>query len=135
MDIENMQAAVHGLDVEGFLPPVAPGTIEHWLYNEYYANDEELPIAVADAMHEEYKAITDAGLNLQIDDPDLPDGWQMFPEMSVGDYRRYAEVRVEAINRALRGIPDEQVRLQSAGAVDWARTRTTSTWARLSTSC
>jgi 5-methyltetrahydropteroyltriglutamate--homocysteine methyltransferase len=110
-DIVNMKAALQGLDVEGFLPAVAPGTIEHWLYNQYYQSDEELLFAVADAMHEEYKAITDAGLNLQIDDPDLPDGWQMFPEMSVADYQRYAEVRVEAINRALRGIPEEQVRL------------------------
>jgi 5-methyltetrahydropteroyltriglutamate--homocysteine methyltransferase len=110
-DIGNMAAALRGLDVEGFLPAVAPGTIEHWLYNEHYASDEDLLFAVADAMHEEYRAITDAGLNLQIDDPDLPDGWQMFPDMSVDDYRRYAEVRVEAINRALRGIPEEQVRL------------------------
>jgi len=111
MDVANMQAALQNLDVEGFLPAVAPGTIEHWLYNEHYSSDEDLLFAVADAMHEEYKAITDAGLNLQIDDPDLPDGWQMFPEMSVADYQRYAEVRVEAINRALRGIPKEQVRL------------------------
>src|SRR5213595_259423 len=66
---------------------------------------------IADAMHEEYKLITDTGLNLQIDDPDLPDGWQMFPDMSVDDYRRYASVRVEALNHALRGIPEEQVRL------------------------
>lgn len=110
-DIDNMKSALQGLDVEGFLPAVAPGTIEHWLYNVYYKSDEELLFAVADAMHEEYKAITDAGLNLQIDDPDLPDGWQMFPEMSVADYQRYAETRVEAINRALRGIPEEQVRL------------------------
>ena len=62
-------------------------------------------------MHEEYKAIADAGLILQIDDPDLPDGWQMFPEMSVADYRKYAELRVDAINHALRGIPAERVRL------------------------
>ncbi len=110
-DIANMKAALQGLDVEGFLPAVAPGTIEHWLYNDHYASDEELLFAIADAMHEEYKLITDAGLNLQIDDPDLPDGWQMFPSMSVSDYRRYAEVRVEAINRALRDIPEEQVRL------------------------
>ncbi len=111
IDIANMKAALDGLDVEGFLPAVAPGTIEHWLYNEHYASEEELLFAVADAMHEEYKMITDAGLNLQIDDPDLPDGWQMFPAMSVADYRRYAEVRVEAINRAIRGIPEKQVRL------------------------
>jgi 5-methyltetrahydropteroyltriglutamate--homocysteine methyltransferase len=111
LDIQNLLAAVKDLDVEAFLPAVAPGTIEHWLFNAHYNSDEELLFAIADAMHEEYKLITDAGLNLQIDDPDLPDGWQMFPEMSVDDYRRYAQVRVEALNHALRGIPQERVRL------------------------
>ena len=62
-------------------------------------------------MHEEYKAITDAGIVLQIDDPDLPDGWQMFPDMSVADYRKYAELRVDALNHALRDIPEDRVRL------------------------
>ena len=111
IDIANLQAAVEGQDVDAFLPAVAPGTIEHWLYNQFYASDEEFLFALADAMHHEYRAITDAGLNLQIDDPDLPDGWQMFPDMSVGEYRDYAELRVEAINRGLRGIPEERVRL------------------------
>jgi 5-methyltetrahydropteroyltriglutamate--homocysteine methyltransferase len=110
-DIANLKSAVEGLDVEAFLPAVAPGTIEHWLYNQYYKSDEEFLFALADAMHEEYAAIGDSGLNLQIDDPDLPDGWQMFPEMSVNDYRKYAQLRVEAINHALRGVPEEQVRL------------------------
>jgi 5-methyltetrahydropteroyltriglutamate--homocysteine methyltransferase len=110
-DIENLKAAAEDLDVEPFLPAVAPGTIEHWLYNQHYATDEELLFAVADAMNEEYRLITDSGLSLQIDDPDLPDGWQMFPDMSVDDYRRYASVRVEAINRALRGVPEQRVRL------------------------
>ncbi len=110
-DIANFKAALQGLDVEGFLPAIAPGTIEHWLFNEYYKSDEEFLYAIADAMHQEYRAITDAGLNLQIDDPDLPDGWQMFPEMSVEDYRKYAALRVEALNHALRDIPEEQIRL------------------------
>jgi 5-methyltetrahydropteroyltriglutamate--homocysteine methyltransferase len=110
-DVANLKAALQGLDVEGFLPAIAPGTIEHWLFNEYYTSDEEFLFAIADAMHEEYRAITDAGLNLQIDDPDLPDGWQMFPDMSVDDYRRYAALRVEALNHALRDIPEEQIRL------------------------
>jgi 5-methyltetrahydropteroyltriglutamate--homocysteine methyltransferase len=110
-DVANMQAALQGLDVEGFLPAVAPGTVEHWLYNQYYSNDEEYLLALADALHHEYKAITDAGLNLQIDDPDLPDGWQMFPDMGVEDYRKYATLRADAINHALRDIPTEQIRL------------------------
>jgi 5-methyltetrahydropteroyltriglutamate--homocysteine methyltransferase len=110
-DIANLKAALAGLDVEAFLPAIAPGTIEHWLFNQYYQTDEELLFAIADAMQQEFKLITDAGLNLQIDDPDLPDGWQMFPQMTVADYRKYAAVRVEALNHALRDIPREQIRL------------------------
>jgi 5-methyltetrahydropteroyltriglutamate--homocysteine methyltransferase len=110
-DITNLLNATRGLDVEPYLPAIAPGTVEHWLWNEYYNSDEEFLFAIADALHEEYKAITDAGILLQIDDPDLPDGWQMYPEMSVADYRKYADLRVEAINRALTGIPQDRVRL------------------------
>ena len=79
--------------------------------NEHYPDEESFVFAIADALHHEYKAITDAGIILQLDDPDLPDGWQMYPEMSVADYRKYADVRVEAINRALDGIPSDRVRL------------------------
>ena len=79
--------------------------------NEHYKNEEEFVFAIADVMHEEYKAITDAGFQLQIDDPDLPDGWNCLPGMSVADYRKYAMLRVDALNHALRDIPKEQVRL------------------------
>ncbi|HEX6511798.1 MAG TPA: cobalamin-independent methionine synthase II family protein [Chloroflexota bacterium] len=110
-DIRNIKAALQGLNVDGYLPAIAPGTIEHWLHNEHYASQEEFLFAIAGAMHNEYKAITDAGLILQVDDPDLPDAWQAFPDMSVADYRKYAEVRVEALNHALRDVPQAQVRL------------------------
>jgi len=111
-DIENFKAALEGVSgVEAFLPANSPGTIEHWLHNEHYPDREALLFAIADAMREEYKAITDAGFLLQIDDPDLPDAWQMYPEMSVAEYRKYAEMRVDALNHALRGIPKEQIRL------------------------
>src|SRR6266705_2028326 len=96
---------------EAFLPANTPGTIEHWLRNEYYPREEAFVGAIAEAMRSEYKAIVDAGFLLQIDDPDLPDGWQMYPDMSVRDYRKYATLRVDAINHALRGIPREKVRL------------------------
>ncbi len=67
-DLANFKAALEGVQVaDAFLPAVAPGTIEHWLRNEYYATDEEYLYAIADAMHEEYKAIADAGFILQID--------------------------------------------------------------------
>lgn len=110
-DIQNFKAAIAGVeDREGFLPAVAPGTIEHWMENRYYRTDEEFLNAIADAMHEEYKAITDAGILLQIDDPDLADAWQIHPEMSVPEYRKFAELRIEALNYALRDIPEESVR-------------------------
>jgi 5-methyltetrahydropteroyltriglutamate--homocysteine methyltransferase len=110
-DIDNVLRAAKGLRVQPFLTAIAPGTIEHWLWNEHYTSDEECLFAVADAMREEYKAITDAGILLQIDDPDLPDGWQMYPDMSVEAYRVYAGRRVDALNHALRGIAPEMVRL------------------------
>ena len=110
-DIDRLSSAARGHDVEAFLPAITPGTVEHWLRNEHYPDEESFLAAIADVLHEEYRAITDAGLLLQVDDPDLPDGWQMFPDMTVPEYRRYAALRVEALNHALRGIPPEQVRL------------------------
>lgn len=110
-DIKNFRAALKGVNVGAYLPSIAPGTIEHWLHDAHYGNQEKFLYAIADAMAQEYKAITDAGFLLQIDDPDLPDGWQMFPDMSVKDYRKYASLRVEALNHALKGVPREKVRL------------------------
>ncbi len=111
-DLDNFRAALQGVEVaEAFLPANTPGTIEHWLANEHYKDEELFVFAIADAMHAEYKAIVDAGFQLQIDDPDLPDGWNCLPEMTVPEYRKYAELRVAALNRALEGIPPEKVRL------------------------
>ena len=111
-DLENFRAALKGVKVgEAFLPANTPGTIEHWLRNEHYPSEEAFVEAIAEVMREEYQAIVDSGFLLQIDDPDLPDGWQMYPDMSVRDYRKYATLRVDAINHALRGIPREKVRL------------------------
>jgi 5-methyltetrahydropteroyltriglutamate--homocysteine methyltransferase len=111
-DIANLKAALGGSSIaEAFLPSVTPGVIEHWLSNEHYRSAEEFLYAIADVMREEYLAIVDAGFLLQIDDPDVADGWQMYPDMSVLEYRKYAELRVAALNHALRGIPREKVRI------------------------
>jgi 5-methyltetrahydropteroyltriglutamate--homocysteine methyltransferase len=111
-DLENFKTALVGVSVAGaFLPANSPGTIEHWMLNDYYKSDEAFVFAIADAMHEEYQAIVDAGFLLQIDDPDLPDGWNCLPDITVPEYRKYAAMRVEALNHALRGIPREKVRL------------------------
>ena len=112
-DIDNFKAALQSVQVEeAFLPAVAPGTMEHWMKNEYYPTDEAYLFAIADAMHEEYKAIVDAGLILQIDDPDLADAWQMYPQMSVAEYRKYQELRIDALNHGLRDLPIDRVRFQ-----------------------
>jgi 5-methyltetrahydropteroyltriglutamate--homocysteine methyltransferase len=111
-ELKDFRLALQGVKVaEAFLPANTPGTIEHWLRDEHYRNEEKFVYAIAEAMREEYKAIVDAGFLLQIDDPDLPDGWQMYPDMSVRDYRKYATLRVDALNHALRGIPREKIRL------------------------
>jgi 5-methyltetrahydropteroyltriglutamate--homocysteine methyltransferase len=110
-DIANLKAALEGVSVtEAFITAVAPGTIEHWLKNEHYADEQSYLAAIAEAMREEYSAIVDAGFILQIDDPDLGDAWQIHPEMDVRTYRRFAELRVDVLNHALRGIPAERVR-------------------------
>ena len=81
------------------------------MLNEYYQSEETFLFAIADTMHEEYQAIVDAGFLLQIDDPDLPDGWNCLPDITLPDYRKYAALRVDALNHALRDIPREKVRL------------------------
>ena len=113
-DIDNFNAGLRGHSPEeAFLPAVTPGTMEHWLANEYYPTDEAFLFALADALHEEYRAIVDAGFLLQIDDPDLPDGWQMNPDMSVAEYRKFADLRIEALNHAIGDIPEEMVRFHT----------------------
>ena len=110
-DIENAQAAFAAAGVtEGFLNAVAPGSCARFP-NEYYASDEEFVWACADAMREEYKAIVDAGLILQLDDPGIAENWdQIVPEPSVRDYQEFTMVRVEALNHAIRGLPADRIR-------------------------
>jgi 5-methyltetrahydropteroyltriglutamate--homocysteine methyltransferase len=113
-EIEDFKAALAGQKYEeAFLPAIAPGTIEHWMKNDYYPDDEAYLIAIAEAMHDEYKAIVDAGFLLQIDDPDLPDGWQFMSNMTVPEYRKYAELRIDALNHGLRDIPPDRVRFHT----------------------
>ncbi|HEX9262853.1 MAG TPA: cobalamin-independent methionine synthase II family protein [Candidatus Binatia bacterium] len=110
-DVDNLKSALQGKQyAEAFLPAVAPGTLEHWMKNEFYRTDEEYLFAIAEAMHEEYKAIIDADFVLQIDDPDLADAWQMHPEMSLADYHKYQELRIDALNHGLRDLPIDRIR-------------------------
>jgi 5-methyltetrahydropteroyltriglutamate--homocysteine methyltransferase len=96
---------------ETFMCVLAPGWLEHFFYNEHYATDEEYLFALADAIKHEYKAVVDAGFILQIDDPALPDTYDMIvPNPTIEEYRKFAAVRVEALNQALEGLPEDRVR-------------------------
>jgi 5-methyltetrahydropteroyltriglutamate--homocysteine methyltransferase len=96
---------------EAFMCVLAPGWLEHFFHNEHYRNDEEFLFALAEAMKHEYKAIVDAGFVLQIDDPALPDTYDMIvPMPSIEEYRKIAVVRVEALNHALKGLPEDRIR-------------------------
>jgi 5-methyltetrahydropteroyltriglutamate--homocysteine methyltransferase len=99
---------------ETFMCVLAPGWLEHFFYNEYYSTDEEYLFALADAIKHEYKAIVDAGLMLQIDDPALPDTYDMIvPAPTIQEYRKFAAVRVEALNHALAGLPEDRIRFHN----------------------
>jgi len=110
-DIANFKAALQAAEVEeGFMTAVAPGSA-YRIPNTYYERDEDFLYACAEAMREEYKAILDAGLVLQLDDPATATSWDMIdPEPNVEDYRKFIMVRVEALNHALRGLPQDRIR-------------------------
>ena len=110
-DIANFKAALaaNGIE-EGFMTSVAPGSASR-IGNEYYKTDDEFLFACADAMREEYKAIIDAGLILQFDDPSIAENWdQINPEPTVEEYRAFSMRRVEALNYAIKGLPQDRIR-------------------------
>jgi 5-methyltetrahydropteroyltriglutamate--homocysteine methyltransferase len=110
-DIANFKAALGAAGVEeGFMTSIAPGSTTR-MGNAYYKTDEEFLFAAADAMREEYKAIVEAGLVLQLDDPALATNWDMInPEPTVEEYRRFATMQVAALNHAIRGLPRDRIR-------------------------
>jgi len=113
-EVETYRAALEEANIqyeEAFMSAFAPGWLEHFFYNEFYERDEEFVFALAEAMRHEYRAIVDAGFILQIDDPALPDTYDMFvPPPDIDEYRKFAEFRIDALNHALDGIPEDRVR-------------------------
>ena len=103
---------------EAFVPAIAPSNVETTTPNEYYPTAEAYVFAIAEAMREEYKAIVDAGFLLQIDDPFLVTYYIMRPELSIAECRRWAELRVEALNVALAGIPADRVRFHTCYSIN-----------------
>jgi 5-methyltetrahydropteroyltriglutamate--homocysteine methyltransferase len=110
-DIAHFKAGLQAAGVEeGFMTSIAPGSCSR-IGNEYYKTEEEFIYACADAMREEYKAIIDAGLVLQLDDPSIAENWdQINPAPTVEEYRKFTMIRVEALNYAIKGLPRDRIR-------------------------
>ena len=111
-DIANFKAALAAAGIaEGFMTAVAPASCAR-IANKYYKSDEEFLFACADAMREEYKAIVDAGVVLQLDDPCLAEGWdQVNPEPSVAEYQKLVATWIDALNHSIAGLPADRIRL------------------------
>ena len=104
-DIKNLKAALAQVNVEGgFLPVVAPASLVPELKDDFYEDEEKFIYAIAEALREEYKAITDAGLIVQIDDAWLPAMYErLVPPGTPAEFRRWATMCIDALNHSLRG--------------------------------
>jgi 5-methyltetrahydropteroyltriglutamate--homocysteine methyltransferase len=110
-DITRFKVALAAAGIEeGFMSAVAPGSASR-IGNRHYKTEEELLYACADAMREEYQAIVEAGLVLQLDDPAIAENWDMVnPAPTVAEYQKFTMLRVEALNHAIRGLPEDRIR-------------------------
>jgi 5-methyltetrahydropteroyltriglutamate--homocysteine methyltransferase len=118
-DIANLKAAVATVGVtEAFIPSISPSNLEDRHRNAYYKNEEEYLFAFAEAMSQEYKAIVAAGFLVQIDDPRLVSYYALHPGVTVEQCQKWAALRVEALNHALRDIPAEKVRFHTCYSIN-----------------
>jgi 5-methyltetrahydropteroyltriglutamate--homocysteine methyltransferase len=118
-DIDNLKAALQGVQVkEAFMPAISPTNIEGQRPNEYYPTEEAYLYAIAEAMREEYSRIVGAGFLLQIDDPRLVTYYVANPAVSIEQCRKWAELRVEVLNHALRDIPPDKVRFHTCYSIN-----------------
>jgi 5-methyltetrahydropteroyltriglutamate--homocysteine methyltransferase len=113
-DLANLKAATEAAGVnEAFVTSIAVGSLEMFCrgQNAHYRSAEDFLEAIGKALSVEYRAIVEAGFLLQLDDPGLPDTWDMLdPHPTLEDYKRYALLRIETLNTALAGIPEDRVR-------------------------
>jgi 5-methyltetrahydropteroyltriglutamate--homocysteine methyltransferase len=110
-DIDALKKGLEGKsDVDGFIAALGPLSAGAGARNAFYRDERDYMMAVGAAMREEYKAITDAGLIVQIDEPEFATSWMFYPDWSVDQYRDYLEFAVEVINHAVEGLPEEQIR-------------------------
>ena len=118
-DIATLKEALAGVrHEEAFMPAVSPSNLANWNRNEHYKSEEEYLYALADVLKEEYRAIIDAGLVLQVDDPLFASYYVMRPEASIEDCRKWASVRVDALNHALAGLPQDKIRYHTCYSIN-----------------
>ena len=118
-DLDTLKAALAQIPAaEAFVPAIAPSNVEATTPNEHYPSAEAYVFAIAEAMREEYKAIVDAGFLLQIDDPFLVTYYITRPDLSIAECRKWAELRVGALNAALAGIPPDRVRFHTCYSIN-----------------
>jgi 5-methyltetrahydropteroyltriglutamate--homocysteine methyltransferase len=112
-DAKNLSAALAGVKhAGGFMSAASPGVVGLFFRNEHYKSQEAYLAAIADAMRHEYKAVIDAGFVLQIDCPDLAMGRHIqYADLTLPEFRKRAMLHVEALNHALEGFPEEQLRM------------------------
>ncbi len=112
-DVDHLQAALAGVKVQdAFLTAASPGVVSLFFRNEHYPSEEAYLFAIADAMRQEYETITNAGLVLQIDCPDLGMGRHIqHADLSLPEWRKKAQLHVEALDHATANIPPEQLRM------------------------
>jgi 5-methyltetrahydropteroyltriglutamate--homocysteine methyltransferase len=111
-DIDVFKAALQGqTELLGFVPLVAPASAMPRFRLGHYKTEEEFLFGLAEALREEYRAVVDAGLILQVDDAFLPYMYDVaFADRPLDEYRKWAEIRVAALNHALAGLPEDRVR-------------------------
>ena len=116
-DLANLRAAMAEAGAEGgFMPSASPIPGDA---NEYYKSEAEYFQAHGEAMREEYRAILDAGLDLQIDDPRMVSSWDSRKDMDLAQYRAWMQKRIEFLNHALRGLPEERIRYHTCYGVNF----------------
>ncbi len=120
-DIAHLRKATKGAKAEEvFITAISPTNLEMYFENRYYKTEEEYLFALAEAMRVEYKAVVDAGFILQVDDPRLITHYNRMPGITMAENRKFIELRVEVLNHALEGIPEEKVRFHTCYSINVA---------------
>jgi 5-methyltetrahydropteroyltriglutamate--homocysteine methyltransferase len=113
-DLTNLKQSLAGKKHnEAFVTAISPSNLELYYENRHYKSDEEYLEALGEAMRVEYLAIVEAGLLLQIDDPRMATHYNRAVNSTIEDCRKFIALRVEALNHALRGIPQDKIRFHT----------------------